>query len=578
MEAFFRRLLRIDLSSRSWAWEMIPANLMEDYLGGKGLGTFLLAGETPRGIAWGDPQNPIIFSNGCFADLPIFGSSRYGIFTKSAQTQGYLECYGGGRAAIFLSRTGNDAIIINGKSSDPVFLEISHKGVSFRDASSIWGFPTDRSVETMLTQVGEQQASALAIGPAGEAGVKFATVINEGGRSFGRGGLGAIWGSKLLKGMVLHGTQRRRPADLSTLKAFYRQLRQKGRGKELTRMLRTYGSPMMVGIMNTMRAFPTRYWEEGAVQGWERLTAENLRKICRLKPLACPHCFLACGKRTEVKRGPYKGLALSGPDYQTLAAFGGLCLIGSLEEILKVNEVCNRLGLDTVSAGNVIAFAMKASQDGRLNHTLPFGDTAGTEELLHGIAHRDGLGEILAEGVRDAARILGLEDLAIHVKGLELPGFDPRSLKGMGLAYATSQRGATHLQSLFYLDEIKREYKPGDVRERVRALVEAEDRMTLFDMLLVCKFYRTYLGWKDIILLLEAVTGRRFREEELRQRVSKILSLSMAFNRQEGISIEEDTLPGNLLKKAGRNGMGLPPEELEKMVAEYHRLRGWRGE
>jgi aldehyde:ferredoxin oxidoreductase len=197
--------------------------------------------------------------------------------------------------------------------------------------------------------------------------------------------------------------------------------------------------------------------------------------------------------------------------------------------------------------------------------------------LLRDITHRDGLGEILAEGVREAARVLGLEDLAIHVKGLEPPGFDPRSLKGMGLAYATSQRGAAHLQSLFYLDEIKRGYKPGDVRERVRALVEAEDRMTLFDMLLLCKFYGTYLGWEDIVLLVEAVTGRQFREEELRQRVSKILSLAMAFNRQEGISVEEDTLPANLLKKAGRNGIGLPPEELEKMVAEYYRLRGWRG-
>ena len=141
MEGFFRRLLRIDLSRRSWTWETIPANLIGDYLGGKGLGTYLLTQEAPRGIAWSDPQNPIIFSNGCFADLPILGSSRYGIFTKSAQTRGYLECYGGGRAAIFLSRTGNDAIIITGKSADPVFLEISHEGVSFHDASSIWGLP-----------------------------------------------------------------------------------------------------------------------------------------------------------------------------------------------------------------------------------------------------------------------------------------------------------------------------------------------------------------------------------------------------------------------------------------------------
>ncbi len=576
MEGFFGRLLRIDLSSQSWAWETIPGNLIEDYLGGKGMGTLLLTQEAPPRIDYSDPRNPIIFSNGCFADLPIYGSSRYGIFTKSAQTGGYLECYGGGRTAILLSRTGNDAIIIKGKSPNPVYLEISHEGVLFRDGSPIWGLPTDQSLETMLREVGEPGASALAIGPAGEAGVKFAMVINEGGRSFGRGGLGAIWGSKRLKGVVFHGTERRRPADLSALKALYKQMRREGQGKELTRMFRTYGSPMMVGIMNTIRAFPTRYWEEGTVQGWECLTAEYLKKTCQVRSIACPHCFLACGKRTKVKRGPYKGLTISGPDYQTVAAFGGLCLIGSLEEILKVNDLCNRLGLDTVSAGNVIAFAMKASQDGRLNLNLPFGDTARTEELLQKIVHRDGLGGILADGVRDASRTLGLEDLAIHVKGLELPGFDPRSLKGMGLAYATSQRGAAHLQSLFYLDEIKREYRTEDIPERVRALVEAEDRMTLFDMLLICKFYGNYLGWNDIIELIEAVTGRRFREEELRERVSKVLSLSMEFNRQEGISVEEDTLPVKFLEKAGRNGIRLPPEELKIMVAEYHRLRGWK--
>lgn len=578
MEGFFKRLLRIDLSSQCWSWETIPQDFIEGYLGGKGLGTLFLARETPPGIDWTEPQNPIIFSNGCFADLPVVGSSRYGVFAKSAQTRGYLECYGGGRTAILLSRTGNDAIIITGKSSNPVFLEISDEGVIFRDGSALWGLPTDQSLEGMLREVGNMEASAVAIGPAGETGVKFAMVANEGGRSFGRGGLGAIWGSKRLKGIVFHGREHRRPADLSTLKALYKQMRKDGQGRELTRMFRTYGSSMMVGIMNTMRAFPTRYWEKGRVRGWERLTAENLKKICRLRSISCPHCFLACGKRAEIKNGPYKGLTVSGPDYQTIAAFGGLCLISSLEEILKVNDVCNRLGLDTVSAGNVIAFAMRASQDGRLNLNLPFGDTSRTEEMLHRIARRDGLGGVLAEGIRDAARILGLEDLAIHVKGLELPGFDPRSLKGMGLAYATSQRGATHLQSLFYLDEVKREFSKEDMRERVQALVEAEDQMTLFDMLLLCKFYRNYLGWNDIINLIEAVTGRRFSEEELRERASKVLSLSVVFNRQQGISVAEDTLPGRLLKKAGRDGIRLLPEELKIMVAEYHQLRGWSGE
>jgi aldehyde:ferredoxin oxidoreductase len=578
MQGFFRRLLRIDLSSQVWAWEAIPGDLIEEHLGGKGIGTHFLVHETPPGIDWHDPQNPIIFSNGCFADLPIYGSSRYGIFTKSAQTGGYLECYGGGRTAIFLSRTGNDVVIISGKSSNPVFLEISHEGVLFRDGSSIWGLPADQSLGRMLESVGGSHASALVIGPAGESGVKFAMVINEKGHSFGRGGLGAIWGAKRLKGVVFHGREHRKPADLPGLKAFYRRMRKEEEGKELTRMFRTYGSPMMVGIMNTMCAFPTRYWEEGAVEGWERLTAEHLKETCQVRSVACPHCFLACGKRTTVKKGRHKGLVISGPNYQTVAAFGGLCLISSLEEIVHLNDLCNRLGLDTVSTGNVIAFAMKAAQDGKLDLNLPFGDTSRTEEIIQKIAYRDGPGKILAEGVRDAARILGLEDLAIHVKGLEPPGFDPRSLKGMGLAYATSQRGATHLQSLFYLDEIKGEYRTENIRELVKAMVEAEDRMTLFDMLLLCKFYGNYLAWKDIISLIAAVTGKRFREGELRERVSKVLSLSMAYNRREGISVKEDTLPVRFLKKAGKGAARLVPEELEIMVAEYHRLRGWKGE
>lgn len=575
MKGFFKRLLRIDLTSHSWQWETIPENLIEEHLGGKGLGTLFLVQESKPGVDSSDPRTPLVFSNGCFADLPIHGSSRYGIFTKSPQTGGYLECYGGGRTAILLSRTGNDAVIVRGRSPNPVFLDISHEGVSFRDATSIWGFPTDRSVEAILKDVGEPEASALVIGPAGEAGVKFAMVLNENGRSFGRGGLGAVWGSKRLKGMIVRGSEPRNAADVKRLKALYRNMRERDGERELTRMFRTYGSPMMVGIMNTMRAFPTRYWEEGRVQGWELLTAEHLKKTCHVKPISCPHCFLACGKQTRVKTGRHKGLTISGPNYQTVAAFGGLCLIHTLEEIIYLKDLCDRLGLDTVSAGNVIAFAMKASQDGRLDLDLPFGDIERTEEVLQMIAYRDGLGEILAEGVRDASRMLGLEDLAIHVKGLEPPGFDPRSLKGMGLAYATSQRGATHLQSLFYLDEIKREYGGNDIRELVKALVAAEDRMTLFDMLLLCKFYRSYFTWTDIILLLKAVTGRRFREDELRERVSKTLDLSMTFNRREGISIEDDTLPEKFFRKVGRNGIRLSPEELECMVAEYYRLRGW---
>jgi len=576
MEGFFKRLLRIDLTDQSWGWETVHENLIEEHLGGKGLGTFLLVQEALPGVDSSDPRTPLVFSNGCFADLPIHGSSRYGVFSKSPQTGGFLECYGGGRTAISLSRTGNDAILVTGRSPNPVFLEISHEGVSFRDASPIWGSPTDRSMESVLKDVGNPEASALVIGPAGEAGVKFAMVINEGGRSFGRGGLGAVWGSKRLKGVVFHGSEPRNVADLMGLKAFYRNMRKREGERELTHMFRTYGSPMMVGIMNTMRAFPTRYWEEGTVQGWECLTAEHLRKTCHVKPISCQHCFLACGKKTRVKIGPHKGLTISGPDYQTVAAFGGLCLIHPLEEIIYLNDLCNRLGLDTVSAGNVIAFVMKASQDGRLDLGLPFGDAVRTEEVLQMIAYRDGLGGILAEGVRDASRMLGLEDLAVHVKGLEPPGFDPRSLKGMGLAYATSQRGATHLQSLFYLEEIKREYRSKDIQELVKALVEAEDRMTLFDMLLLCKFYRNYFTWSDIMFLLEAVAGRRFHEDELRERISKTLDLSMAFNTREGIFIEDDTLPGRFFKKAGRNGVRLSPRELEFMVAEYHRLRGWR--
>jgi len=576
MIGFFNRLLRIDLSSNKTTVEPIPDSILQSYLGGKGLGSYLLLKENPPHIDPLSPQNRLIFSLGPLADTPFYGSSRYAVFTKSPQTGIYSESYSGGKITLSLSRTGYDAIIIEGESDHPIFVEVGDENVFFHSASHLWGKETYAAEEAILKAVGNNGSGALVIGPAGENLVKFAVIEAEHWRSLGRAGIGAVMGSKRLKGIVFHGRKRRKLADPSALKKLAQEFKKRVKDEQIVAIYKKYGTPMLVSIMNTIGAFPTQYWSKGKLEGWEKISAESLLENCQVSSIACPHCFMACGKISEVKQGSHRGLRIMGPEYETIYAFGGLCMVKSLEEIIYLNDLCDRLGMDTITAGNLAAFAIEASKAKKIEEKLEYGDADGIADMLVKIAYRKGVGSILSEGVRHAAEVWGMEEKAIHVKGLEPAGFDPRVLKGMGLAYATSDRGACHLRATFYKSELSGQIDPDQIKGKAKLFVDYEDKMTLFDALILCRFYRDLITWKDLQEIIKSTCGLSLSKRSLKNMASGIINLARNFNQQEGVTKKEDKLPRRFFREVlQETGKTIQPKDLKFMLKEYYQLRGW---
>jgi aldehyde:ferredoxin oxidoreductase len=576
MKGFFNQLLRIDLRREKVSVEPIPDSILQSYLGGKGLGSYLLLKENPSHVDPFSPKNHLIFTLGPLADTPFYGSSRYAVFTKSPQTGIYSESYSGGKITLSMSRTGYDAIIIEGKSNHPVFLEISDEEVIFHNASELWGKETYEAEDKILKEVGDKGAGALVIGPAGENLVKFAVIESEHWRSLGRAGIGAVLGSKKLKGIVFHGKKRRDLADPSSLKRLAQAFRERVQNYPIVANYKKFGTPMLVSIMNTIGAFPTRYWSQGKLDGWESISAESLLEHCEVSPTACPHCFMACGKISKVKQGRHRGLRIMGPQYETIYAFGGLCMVKSIEDIIYLNDLCDRMGMDTITAGNLVAFAIEASERGKIKERLSYGDVDEIAELLTKIAYRKGVGRILSEGVRFAAEVWGMEEKAIHVKGLEPAGFDPRVLKGMGLAYATSDRGACHLRATFYKSELSGQIDPQQIKGKAKLFVDYEDKMTLFDLLILCRFYRDLITWKDLHEIINATCNLSLKEKDLKTMASNVINLARHFNQREGVRKRDDKLPRRFFREVlQENQETFHPEDLDIMLKEYYQLRGW---
>jgi aldehyde:ferredoxin oxidoreductase len=331
---------------------------------------------------------------GPLADTPFYGSSRYAVFTKSPQTGIYSESYSGGKITLSLSGTGFDAIIIEGKSSQPIFLEVSDHDILFHPAKDLWGKETYEAEEALLKKVEKKESGALVIGPAGENLVKFAVIESEHWRSLGRAGIGAVMGSKRLKGIVFHGKRRRKLADTTSLKRLAQEFKDRVKDNQIVHIYKKYGTPMLVSIMNTIGAFPTQYWSKGSLEGWEGISAESLMERCEVTSLACPRWFMTCGKISKVKQGRHRGLRIMGPEYETIYAFGGLCMVKSIEEIIYLNDLCDRLGMDTITAGSLMAFAIEASKQGKIKDKLNYGEVDEIAQVLNKIAYRKGVGKI----------------------------------------------------------------------------------------------------------------------------------------------------------------------------------------
>jgi aldehyde:ferredoxin oxidoreductase len=295
-----------------------------------------------------------------------------------------------------------------------------------------------------------------------------------------------------------------------------------------------------------------------------------------VKATGCPFCFLKCTKNSILKHGRHAGLEIEGPEYETIYALGGLHEIDSLEEVAWLNDICDRLGVDTMSGGNITAFAIEAHKRGKLDFEIDYNQPDRVAELLSLISSRQGVGDLLTRGTKEAAEHLDLTDVAIHVKGLEPAGFEPRILKGMGLSYATAARGACHLRGTFYKPELTGMIAKEQIEGKAELLVDFEDRAALFDSLILCRFFRDFVLWDEIGELVQAATGLNLTKEELADLANRTTNRTRAFNRREGLDAASDTLPYRFLNEATAEGATLKKSELEQMISDYNALRGDR--
>ncbi len=586
MKGYAGKILRVNLSQRKIQTENLPEGMCKEYIGGKGFGAKILYEETAPRTAPYDPSNPLIFATGPVNGITLSGAAKFCAIFKSPLTEIWGESQCGGYFAPQLKYAGYDMIIINGRSEKPVYLTIKDEETRLNDARHLWGGDTFETERTIKKDHGKEK-QVLSIGPAGENLVRYACISHAEGRQFGRCGAGAVMGSKRLKALAVSGSGSIEISKPDEFDAFKRELN--GKIRERLKSLKEYGTSPIIALTNTTGTLPTKYWAEGRFEGFEKINATAMKSIVK-RNKACFACSVACGKVSEIKEGPYAGVVVEGPEYETLFAFGSLCGNDSLDSIAKANEVCDRLGMDTISAGNVIAFAMQCYEKGLITkedtkgENLMFGNHEAIISVLSKIAQREGIGEILAQGVRKAARIFGkgAERLAVHVKGLEPPGYDPRGLKGVALAYAVSCRGACHLRHMAYRPNLtgKHPFMKGKI-DRLsytgQAIIvkEMEDFYTLIDAMVLCKFVcLPTIGpilWKELASLYSIVTGVKVEKKELVRLATRIINIVASFNKREGKNRAYDTLPERFTKERVE-GQIVKKEKLEKMVDEYHKI------
>ncbi len=581
MFGFYNMSLRIDATQKSFELQALPDDLLARTLGGKGLATRMLLMHNPARVDPLSPENHLILAIGAASGSGIWGSCRHGIFTKSPQTGFYSESYSGGTVAEYMAATGFDAVMVHGASDDPIWLEVSEDMVRFHPANDLWGLNSYETEDRVKAWIKENRAAAkkcgvVVIGPAGENQVSFAVVENDYWRSAGRTGVGAVMGSKKIKAIAFWGSRKKTLADPALAKDFIKSMALQSKDNAVVKAYKTYGTPMLVDIMNEAGGFPTRYWHEGRSRHRDQINAGALHQRADVTPHACLRCFMACGRLSTIKEGRHKGLQIEGPEYETIYAFGGLCEVDSIEEIAYLNDVCDRLGIDTITAGNLVGLTIEASRQGKIDYKIDYSQVDRMVELLEDIAYRRGIGDTLAKGIKPTAEAWGMTDQAIHCKGMEPAGYDPRILKGMGLAYGTSDRGACHLRATFYKPELSKMIDPDAITGKAAMFTEWEDRLTVFDCLIFCRFYRDLYQWEQLSTIIKSLTGLDLDTEGMRAVAAHVADDTRRFNLQEGLTPDDDRLPRRFYEEVlPETGKLITEEQMEQLLQEYYQARGW---
>lgn len=601
-------VLFVDLGTRTTRTDQV--DLTESLgLGGKVLGIRLLEKYLDPQVDPLAPENVVVLTASLMAGYSLSGSNRFGAFSKSPLTSIWLESYCGGTFAGTFVGTGWDAVVVSGAADSPLRLHVDAEGAHFLPADDLWGKDTFTVQEELLSLL-DKRSAVLSIGVAGENLVKVASVMHDQAHTLGRCGLGAVFGSKKLKALTVTSPGLPRHEAGEAFVRMRREVAELAAKSPIGAASRTYGTAATTALTNRLGGFPADFFTKGTVPHHEALEAESWAEWATREHLPCPPCPLRCRKRLSLTEGPESGRLIHGPEYETINSFGGSCMVQHARDVAMLNEHCNRLGLDTISSGNLVAAAIKArelslAKNGPAAGAAPAsetgaapeasaasapavgealtageapaaGDVAGITTLLEAIARRSTpLGNLLADGLDHALAGLGMSEWTITTKGLDPPGYEPRGMKSMAFSYAVGVRGADHLRATFYKAEFAGLLEGLDDDAWVQTYIDFEDRMLLLDCLTMCRFYRDILTWERMPVAVAQLRGAPVTKEELERLSTETITRIRRFNLRCGATPADDTVAERFFRKPTDRAPALDRAELERRVRIYWAKRGW---
>lgn len=588
MNGWTGKLIRVNLSQKTIKVEKLNMEDANLYLGGRGLASKYLYDEIDPNIDPLSPENKLIFMTGPLTGTYATCAGRFNVVAKAPLTGTIGAANSGGYFGPELKYAGYDGIIFEGRAESPVYLNIHNDKIELKSAEHLWGKDVFETTDILLME-NEEDAKVSCIGPAGEKQVLFANIMNDKDRAAGRSGLGAVMGSKNLKAVVVRGTNGIKVADKFGFMNATNDARDKvlmnpvtGKGGGLA----SYGTEVLVNILNEMHALPTRNWQVSKFEEGEKISGEYLAEHYLVRNKACLACPIGCGRVIKISDGKYKGI-VAGPEYEAAWAYGASCGVDDLDAINKANHVCNLMGMDPISLGATIACAMELHEIGaltkeELGQELKFGDADAIVSLTEKTGSREGFGDLLALGSYRLAEKYGHPELSMTVKKQEMPAYEGRAIQGMALSYATSNRGGCHVRGYLTSPEvlgIPMKTDPLETEGKPELLKLFQDLTALVDSSDICLFTTFAIGLPEISEMLRSTLGIDHPDEEILKVGERIWNLEKLFNLEAGFTMEDDTLPPRLLNEPLTSGPAKGKvSEIDVMLEKYYQVRGWDAE